>query len=111
MTYAAVLFGGMMEELVAIRHLSFGTVFKIVFWAGACVWLAVAVLVALVAFLVPTAITINGVEATSPMEALPAVPIFLIAGLIATSIFATLGSGLLRMAGSRLPLGNVRKSE
>ena len=100
-----------MEEPIAVSHLGFGTLFKIVFWAGTCVWIAFALLIALIAFLVPSAITINGVKATSPMDALPAVPIFFVAGLIVTSIFAALGSGLLRVAGSRLPLGYVRQSE
>ena len=100
-----------MEEPIAVSHLGFGTLFKIVFWAGTCVWIAFALVIALIAFLLPSAITINGVKATSPMDALPAVPIFFVAGLIVTSIFAALGSGLLRIAGSRLPLGYVRQSE
>lgn len=101
---------GAMEEPTAVSRLDSGTLFKIVFWVGICLWFAFALLVAIIALLMPSAIAMNGVKAMTPMEALPAAPYVFVLDLIMTSVFAALGSGLLRLAGRRLPLGYVREA-
>jgi hypothetical protein len=96
-----------MEDEIAIRELSFGTLFKIVFWAGACVWILLAGIVVVLAFVAPGSIVVNGVRATSAGEAIGAAPIFLILGAIFTSIFAIVGVALLWLVGRFLPLGTI----
>ena len=100
-----------MEDQTAIKSLDFGTVFKIIFWSGACFWLLLSVLIAFVALVMPSAITINGARAASPWQAIAAAPIFLIVGTIMTSIFAVVGAGLLRLFGRYVPLGAIKLSK
>ena len=96
-----------MEDEVAIKELSFGTLFKIVFGAGACVWVLLASIAVVLALVAPGSIIVNGVRATSTAEAIGAAPIFLIIGAVFTSIFAIVGGGLLWLVGRFLPLGTI----
>ena len=96
-----------MDEQVAIKSLSFWTLFRIVFWAGVCVWGLVAAFAVVVAVLAPSAIVVNGVRATTTAEAIGAAPIFLIVGAISALIFAIIGVAVLRLVGRFLPLGAI----
>lgn len=100
-----------MEGTSKLTSLDFGTLFKIVFWAGVCVWFAIAVLAALTAFVLPSAINVNGTKSTSTAQALVAAPILLIMGTIMSALFAAIGAGLLRLFGRYLPLGQVKTTE
>ena len=94
-----------------VRDLSFGTLFRIVFWAGLLAWSLAVVLVILLAFIAPGSVSINEAAAQSTQEALGAAPIFAAFGVVLSSLFAALGAGLLKLFGIILPLGRARLSD
>ncbi|MEJ0024198.1 MAG: hypothetical protein WDN76_12895 [Alphaproteobacteria bacterium] len=76
-----------------VRSLDFGTVFKIVFWAGACVWVLIALVIMVFAIIAPQSVTVNGAQSQSTAQALVAVPIALVLGAFVSAVFAAAGAG------------------
>lgn len=91
--------------------LTFGSVFKLVFWANAAIWVLLALIALLLAFVSPEMINVNGKQAHTLVQALPAVPIILIAGGIFSALGAALGAVLLKVFGAVLPLGAIEWRE
>ena len=92
---------------VKVNELKFGTIFKIVFWSGLLIWIGIFFLTIIVAFVAPDSISINDQEAQTTAQALGAAPIFLIVGAVFSLLGAALGSVLLKLFGSMLPLGKA----
>ena len=98
-------------DATPIKNLSFGTIFKIIFWAGVLFWGVVSILVLISAFVSPSSISVSGKQAMSTAEALMAVPMLLILGSAVAAMGAAVCGGLLKLFGGLLPLGSARLSD
>lgn len=90
-----------------ISDLTYGTIFKIVFLAGLCMWALVAAFSLLIAFLSPESVTVNGVQATNFLQAVSIIPFIAILGGFFSLICAALSAFALKLLAKSVPLGPV----
>ena len=98
-------------DKIRVNALSFGTIFKVIFWSGLCFWAAVFAISLLAALVAPAAVTVNGQQAQTTAQALGILPIVAVLGAVVSASGAAIGGGLLKIAARVLPLGDVRLSK
>ena len=92
---------------IPLKALSFGSLFKIVFLTGFCLWGVISLIVVIIALIAPSAVTINNQTAQSTGQALLAAPMFLIIGTIFSAIGAATGVGALKLVTRFISFGNI----
>lgn len=90
-----------------IGQLTFGSIFKILFWSGMLFWGLISLFAVLMAFIAPDSITINGQQAANTMEALSGVPFVLLIGGLLSIFVAGVSGGLLRLVAPVVAFGNI----
>ncbi|MEO0850810.1 MAG: hypothetical protein AAFY04_05285, partial [Pseudomonadota bacterium] len=92
---------------IPVRSLSFGTVFKILFWASMLFWTMGSILIFLLGVVAPSAVTLNGEALSARSDALIIPPVGIIIGLIISVVIAGFSAAAFSVFKPVLPLGKI----